>query len=69
MGEKGTILDVFPRIKRNSMLRTGLVKLDNGHTIEFSGLFSSSEEKKLSKGSIIEGYVVSNAMRNTRIRS
>lgn len=69
MGENGVVLDIFPKIKRDSMLRIGLVKLDNGHTIEFSGLFSSSEEKKLSKGAVIEGYVVGNAMRNTRIRN
>ncbi len=66
MKKKGIIIEVFPKSRPTSLLRKGIVRLDSGKILEFSGVFSKSEEKKLMLGSRIRGFLDSDKiLRNT----
>lgn len=65
--ERATILEVFPRHRKNSLLTQGIAVLGDGRTVEFAGLFAPPEEKYLKKGARIRGHVSQSVLRNAEI--
>ena len=65
--ERATILEVFPRHRKSSLLTNGVAVLSDGRMVEFAGLFAPPEEKYLKKGMRIRGHVRHNVLRNAEI--
>lgn len=55
--EKATVVEVFPRGRKQSLITHGLAKMTDGRIVEFAGLFARHEEKYLVKGTRVHGYL------------
>ena len=68
--EKATVVEVFPRGRKQSLITHGLAMLGGGRVVEFAGLFARHEEKYLVKGTPIRGYLSKGTvLRNVEITS